>query len=226
MMATFYRPTKVALQDPDGRSGVSFRHLRDQVADRSSRLRSERGAPARATARRASSPFDRKTSKPLLEKQGDEIALVLIAGVNFFTGQLFDIEKITASAQKRGCIVGIDLAHAAGNVPLALHDWNVDFAVWCSYKYLNSGPGAVAGAFVHERHATNTRSAAPGRLVGQRSGDALPHAARAGVHSRADPPTPGRSAIRRSSRWRRCARRSRSSMKPAGWKRCARSRSS
>jgi len=91
----------------------------------------------------------------LLEKHGDEIALVLFAGVNFFTGQLFDIAKITASAQKRGCSAGIDLAHAAGNVPLALHDWNVDFAVWCSYKYLNSGPGAVAGAFVHERHATN-----------------------------------------------------------------------
>ncbi|MEP6809856.1 MAG: kynureninase, partial [Chthoniobacterales bacterium] len=77
------------------------------------------------------------------------------AGVNFFTGQLFDIAAITADAQKRGCMVGIDLAHAVGNVPLALHGWNVDFAVWCSYKYLNSGPGAVAGAFVHERHATN-----------------------------------------------------------------------
>jgi kynureninase len=75
--------------------------------------------------------------------------------VNFFTGQLFEIQEITAAAQKRGCLVGIDLAHAAGNVPLALHDWDVDFAVWCSYKYLNSGPGAVAGAFVHERHATN-----------------------------------------------------------------------
>jgi kynureninase len=91
----------------------------------------------------------------VLEKQGDQIALVLIAGVNFFTGQLFDIKKIAAAAQKRGCMVGIDLAHAIGNVPLALHDWNVDFAVWCSYKYLNAGPGAVAGAFVHERHATN-----------------------------------------------------------------------
>lgn len=92
----------------------------------------------------------------LLEKQGEEIALVLFAGVNFFTGQLIDMARITATAQKRGCAVGIDLAHAVGNVPLALHDWNVDFAVWCSYKYLNSGPGAVGGAYVHERHAANT----------------------------------------------------------------------
>src|SRR4029077_4673075 len=64
--------------------------------------------------------------------------------------------KITAAAHKHGIIAGFDLAHAIGNVPLSLHDWNVDFAVWCSYKYLNAGPGAVAGAFVHERHATNT----------------------------------------------------------------------
>src|SRR5437667_3955338 len=80
-----------------------------------------------------------------------------MGAVNFFTGQLVDIEKITAAAQKHGIVVGFDLAHAAGNVPLSLHEWNVDFAVWCSYKYLNAGPGAVAGAFVHERHATNTK---------------------------------------------------------------------
>jgi kynureninase len=90
-----------------------------------------------------------------LDTHGEQIAVVMMGGLNFFTGQLFDIEKITALAQKRGCAVGFDLAHAIGNVPLALHDWNVDFAVWCSYKYLNAGPGAVGGAFVHERHATN-----------------------------------------------------------------------
>src|SRR5437764_8042980 len=85
----------------------------------------------------------------------DRIALVLMAGVNFFTGQLFDVEAIAAAAQKRGITVGVDLAHAAGNVPLHLHDWGVDFAVWCSYKYLNGGPGAVGGCFVHEKHGRN-----------------------------------------------------------------------
>jgi len=93
----------------------------------------------------------------LIEKHGNELALMMVGGVNFFTGQLFDIERITSAAQKHGITVGVDLAHAVGNVPVALHDWNVDFAVWCSYKYLNAGPGAVAGAYLHERHATNTK---------------------------------------------------------------------
>jgi kynureninase len=88
----------------------------------------------------------------LLERRGAEIAVVLWSGVNFFTGQLFDLPRLVAAAHRQGCVVGLDLAHAAGNVPLALHDWGVDFAAWCSYKYLNSGPGAVAGCFVHERH--------------------------------------------------------------------------
>ncbi|MDG2200373.1 MAG: kynureninase [Phycisphaerales bacterium] len=90
-----------------------------------------------------------------IESAGDSLATIMMGGVNFLTGQVLDLPAITEAGHRAGAIVGFDLAHAAGNIPLQLHDWNVDFAAWCSYKYLNSGPGAVAGAFVHERHATN-----------------------------------------------------------------------
>ena len=154
MMATFYRPTKsrfkILMEEPAFPSDTYA--VKSQIA--------HHGFEPSATLLLAR-PRDGEVAlhmdhiEAVIEKQGDEIALVLFAGVNFFTGQLFDIARITAAAQKHGCAVGIDLAHAVGNVPLHLHDWNIDFAVWCSYKYLNSGPGAVAGAFVHERHATN-----------------------------------------------------------------------
>lgn len=84
-----------------------------------------------------------------------EIALVLLGGVHFVTGECLDLATITRAAHAAGAVMGVDLAHAAGNVPLALHDWEVDFAVWCSYKYLNAGPGAVGGCFVHRRHSGN-----------------------------------------------------------------------
>ncbi len=87
-----------------------------------------------------------------IQELGDELALVCFGGVNFYTGQAFDMPAITKAAHEAGAIAGFDLAHAAGNLYLKLHDWNVDFACWCSYKYLNSGPGSVAGAFVHQRH--------------------------------------------------------------------------
>ena len=94
-----------------------------------------------------------------IDAHADTTALLLLPGIQFYTGQLLDLPTITAHAQKHGVIVGWDLAHAAGNVPLQLHDWNVDFAVWCTYKYLNSGPGAMGGCFVHERHGQVTESA-------------------------------------------------------------------
>ncbi len=88
-----------------------------------------------------------------IKVHGEELALVIFGGVQYYTGQFFNIKKITEAAHKVGAVAGFDLAHAAGNVPLALHKHNVDFAVWCGYKYLNSGPGGISGVFIHERHA-------------------------------------------------------------------------
>lgn len=90
-----------------------------------------------------------------IQRHADEVALVMLGGLNYYSGQIFDMKSITKAAHAAGAYCGFDLAHAAGNVELALHDWIVDFACWCSYKYLNSGPGGAAGAFIHERHVSN-----------------------------------------------------------------------
>lgn len=90
-----------------------------------------------------------------IEREGNRVALAVFGGVNYYTGQFYDLPAITAAAHRVGAYTGFDLAHAAGNLPLRLHDWNADFAVWCSYKYLNSGPGGPSGAFIHERHGND-----------------------------------------------------------------------
>jgi len=155
MMATFYRPTKsrfkILMEDPAFPSDTYA--VKTQILHHGL---DPKEALILASPRKGELTVRTEDILDLIEKHAPQVAVVLIGGVNFFTGQLFDIPTITAAARKHGTAVGVDLAHAIGNVPLSLHDWNVDFAVWCSYKYLNAGPGAVAGAFVHERHATNT----------------------------------------------------------------------
>ena len=156
MLATFYRPTKsrfkILMEDPAFPSDTYA--VKTQIAHHGL---DPIDALVLARPRKSELTIRTEDIVDLIDKHANQLAVVMFAGVNFFTGQLFDIAKITAAAQKHGIVVGFDLAHAIGNVPLTLHDWNVDFAVWCSYKYLNAGPGAVAGAYVHERHATNIK---------------------------------------------------------------------
>jgi kynureninase len=157
MMATFYRPRKhsrfkILMEDPAFPSDTYA--IKTQIVHHGL---NPKDALVLAGPRKGEFTVRTEDIVDLIKKNADQLAVVMIAGINFFTGQLFDISTITKAAQKHGITVGIDLAHAAGNVPLSLHDWNVDFAVWCSYKYLNAGPGAVAGAYLHERHATNTK---------------------------------------------------------------------
>ena len=152
MMVSFYRPTpvkhKIVVE------GGAFPS--DQYAVKS-QIRFHGFDPATSlielTPRTGESCLRDEDIEALIERLGDEIALILLGGVNYATGQAFDMARITRSGHARGCVVGFDLAHAAGNLHLKLHEWGPDFAVWCSYKYLNGGPGCSAGCFVHERHA-------------------------------------------------------------------------
>jgi kynureninase len=224
MMATFYRPTKsrvkIVMEEPAFPSDTYA--IKTQIVHHGL---DPKDALILARPRKGAFTLQTEDVVDLIEKHADQLAVVMIGAVNFFTGQLFDIAAITKSAQKHGIIAGFDLAHAIGNVPLSLHDWNVDFAVWCSYKYLNAGPGAVAGAFVHERHATNTE------LPRSRAGSAMIPTHDSGctlnrISFQSRQRTAGKSATRRFSRWHRCALHLQSSIKQEGLVRCGRNRPS
>lgn len=152
MMVSFYRPTstrfRLVIEKPAFPS--------DRYAA-GSQVRFHGFDPDQAlleiSPREGESSIREEDIASCIEEFGESIALVMLPGVQYYSGQLFNIGGITELARSKGCAVGWDLAHAAGNVPLALHDWAPDFAAWCSYKYLNAGPGAVAGCFVHQRHA-------------------------------------------------------------------------
>lgn len=155
MMVSFYRPTtsrfKILIEDhafPSDSYAVDS-HLRHHGLD-----------PARALVKISPRPGEELIRDEdlfnLIEQEGSSLALILLPGVQYYTGQVLPMAEIVQRGHAVGAVVGFDLAHAMGNVVLHLHDWNVDFAVWCSYKYLNSGAGSVAGCFIHDRHVRNT----------------------------------------------------------------------
>jgi len=152
MMVSFYRPTKERHKIVVERGAFPS----DQYAVQS-QIRFHGFDPATSLIELAPRPDEAclrdEDIDSVIERAGDETALILLGGVNYSTGQAFDMARITRLGHERGCVVGFDLAHAAGNLLLRLHEWGPDFAAWCSYKYLNGGPGCVAGCFVHERDA-------------------------------------------------------------------------
>jgi len=151
MMVSFYRPTskryKIVIEADAFPSDIyavesQIKYHRVNYKD----------ALLKLTPRAGESIIRTEDILDIIEKEGDNIALIMLGGVNYYTGQVFDFKNITESAHNKGIIVGFDLAHAVGNINLELHKWNIDFAVWCSYKYLNSGPGSVGGVFIHQKH--------------------------------------------------------------------------
>ncbi len=151
MMVSFYRPTparhKILIDWPAFPSDIYAAKTQLQFHGHDAEQGLLRWEP-----RAGENTLRVEDVEEIFARERERIALLLLAGVNYFTGQGYDLKRIAGIAAKYGCVVGLDLAHAAGNVRLALHDWPVDFAVWCNYKYVNSGPGAVAGCFVHEKH--------------------------------------------------------------------------
>ena len=154
MMATFYRPagerTKILIEDPVFPSDLYAvtSQIEHHGLDPAEHLLTVRPRIGEQLLRE-------EDIEAALAEHGGEVALVLLNAVNFLTGQFLDVQRLTAVSHAHGCLCGWDLAHAAGNVVLHLHDWQVDFAVWCNYKYVNAGPGAVGGCFVHRRHGDN-----------------------------------------------------------------------
>ncbi len=154
MMVSFYRPTpvrhKILIETPAFPSDhyAVWSQIRFHGFDPDTSLLT-------IGPRGGESSIRREDLDTMIEREGSEIALILLPGVQYYSGQAFDIEHITSVGHKAGCMVGFDLAHAVGNLPLELHKSSIDFAVWCNYKYLNSGPGAVGGCFVHERHSNS-----------------------------------------------------------------------
>jgi len=151
MMVSFYRPTqkrfKIIIEGDAFPSDIYS--VESQIKHHGFNVEN---SLIKLTPRDGEASIRTEDIEEIIEKEGDSIALIMLGGVNYYTGQVFDFKNITKISQEKGIKVGFDLAHAAGNIKLELHNWGVDFAVWCSYKYLNSGPGSLGAAFVHEKH--------------------------------------------------------------------------